>query len=165
MKKAGVLISLALMVSSVAVAGQNLNIAVGTRNETDSEERLPGLSLGADFGPAGWIVRPEVAFGVGFNPLYGGNKSEFSAGIVHYWTRPKLRVHLGGGLSAVSSDYGYNKGSTSGAYAHTGVGWLVGRKLALGFDLRSLWADRIEVDETEFSVGYFQISFLLGWRF
>ena len=165
MKKLGVPVLLALMMASGAVADMNLNFAIGTRNESDSEERLPGLSLGADFGPATWPVRPEMGLAVGFDPLYGGSESELSAGIVHYWTRPKLRVHLGGGLAAVSSDLGYNEGSTGGMYAHTGVSWPVGRKLLLGLDLRSLWADSIEVDESEFTVGYLQISFLMGWRF
>ena len=165
MMKLGALFLLAFMVASGAVADLNLNLEVGIRDETHSETRWPALSLVTDFGSASWIVRPEVGLAVGMTDIYGGNATELTAGIVHYWTRPKLRVHLGGGLSALSSVPGYGKGSTNGVCAHTGVGWPVGRKLELGLDLRSLWAESIEVNETEFSVGYLQISFLIGWRF
>jgi len=165
MRKLGLSVILAVVMPSASVADMTLNLGLGIRDESGSEERLPSLTLAADFGPVDWIVRPEVGLGIGFDPLYGGSETELSAGIVHYWTRPRLRVHLGGGLAAISSDHGYNKGSTGGLYGHTGVSWAVGRKLLLGLDLRSLWANSIEVDETGFDVGYLQISFLMGWRF
>ena len=165
MKIAGISVLLALVMASGAAADMNLNLAVGTRDESGSEERLPSISLAADCGPESCVRRPEGQFGVGLDPLYGGQETELSAGIVHYWKRPKLRVHPGGGVAAILADHGYNEGSTGGLYGHTGIGWFVTRRLLLGLDLRSLWADKIEVDESEFSVGYLQISFLMGWRF
>lgn len=143
----------------------NLNLGTGIRYEHEREDRLPALSLAADFGSANWPVRPEVGLAVGFDPLYGGSETELSAGIVHYWNRSQMRIHLGGGLAAVSTDYGYNQGSSNGAYVHAGLSWALGRRFLLGLDLRGLWADSLEVEGSEFPVGYQQIGFLMGWRF
>lgn len=159
----GILLAL---VGSSAFAETNLNLVpVGIRDERASEERLPAISLAADFGASTWIVRPEVGIVVGFDPLYGASETELAAGVVHYWNRPKMRIHLGGGLAAVSVDRGYNDGSTHGGYLHTGVSWPVGKRLHLGLDLRSLWADSFRVDDYDVSAGYQQIAFLMGWRF
>ena len=161
----GIPILLAIVVATPAVADTNFNFGIGIRDESGSEDRLPALSVAADFGPAKWIVRPEVGFAAGFDPLYGGTETEISAGIVHYWNRPKLRVHLGGGFVDISTAHLYDRHSDGGMYAHTGVSWPVRGKLRLGLDLRSLWADDFEVGDAEISVGYLQISFLMGWRF
>jgi len=148
-----------------AFADVNLNLGVGIRDERDSEERLPAMSLAVDFGAESWWVRPELGVVTGFDPLYGGGETELSAGVVHYWTRPKMRIHLGGGLAAVSVDHGNNQGSTGGGYFHTGVGWSVSKRFLLGLDLRALWADSFEAHGSEFPVGYQQVAFLMGWRF
>ena len=71
-------------------------------------------------------------------------------------------MHLGAGVSALSSDWGPFEGSSSGVYLRGGVTLPV-RRHWLGVDARYVAADDLDTFGTPFPVGYFQISLLFGW--
>jgi len=149
--------------TTAVVAEPYVNLTAGTRDETDSEERLPALGLTVDFGRDAWPVRPELGFSIGFDPLYGGDETEFFAGAVGYWDGTgSTRFHLGGGFSNVSSDWGANTGSSTGIFLHGGASWPA-RRHRIGVDVRYLDADDIEPFGTPYPVGYFQIAVLFQW--
>lgn len=156
---------LALVVAGYAgsaFAEPRFNLAFGTRDETDSEERLPAVGIAADFGGDGRLLRPEVGLSIGFDPFYGGDETELSAGVLAYWEPRAGTVHFGGGFSNVSSDWGANSGSSTGVYLHGGITWRQ-RSHRIGFDLRYLEAHDFEAFGTRVPVGYFQLAFVLGW--
>ncbi len=158
----GLLALVAATCASTAYAEPHFNLTFGSRDETDSEEELPAAGIAADFGREDQLIRPEIALSIGVDPVYGGNETELSGGLLGYWEPGESRVHFGAGLSNISSDWGANSGSSTGVYVHGGASWRLGSAW-IGFDIRYLSADDFEAFGTPFPVGYFQVAVLLGW--
>jgi hypothetical protein len=157
-----VLAASAVLCARAASGQPKPSVLVGTRDETDSTDVWPAIGVGADFGNYRWRVRPEIGLAGGFDPFGDGHETELFAGAVTYWHRVRARLHLGGGLSDVSSDWGPFDGSSSGLYLRGGASWPV-RRHWLGLDVRYLDADDLETSGGEFPVGYLQVSLLFGW--
>jgi hypothetical protein len=153
---------IAAVSSDTALAELNLSFAAGTRDETDSEDRLPAVAAAVDFGHDRWRIRPEFGLTIGFDPLYGGDETELSIGAVSYWKAETSWIHFGAGLSSVSSDWGANSGSSTGAYLHAGATWPL-KARRIGFDVRYLNADDFTAWGTAFPVGYVQIALFFVW--
>jgi hypothetical protein len=156
------LLCLAVLLADAALARPHFNLTVGDRDETDRDDRLPAIGMSADFGPDGRLIRPEFGVALGFDPIYGGNESEVSAGAIAYWEGGASRIHFAAGLSSVSSDFGANSGSSTGIHVHGGVSWQK-RSRWMGVDVRYLEGRDLHVYGTSFPIGYLQFAFLLGW--
>ena len=148
--------------ANAALAETNVTLVAGNRDETDREDRLPAVGVGADFGKEHWRIRPEFAFAIGFDPLYGGDETEISIGGIGYWDAKAARIHFGAGLSDLSSDWGANSGSSTTAYVHGGATWPI-KTRRLGFDVRYLDADNFTVAGGSFPVGYLQVGVMFIW--
>jgi len=155
---------LVLAVCSPLAAEINMNLTFGLRDETRSEDRLPAMGLAGDFGPSSWILRPEIGAHAGFNPIFPGYESELALGVIHFWDSSKGRIYLGAGVASLDSKFGFNEGSSKGAYAHGGIVWSRGEDLSLGVDLRYVKADDLTIDDTSFPLGYVQLGFVMSWR-
>jgi len=153
---------IAAVSSDAAFAEVNVNLLAGTRDETDSEDRLPAFGIAVDFGQDGWRIRPELGFAVGFDPLGAGEETELSIGGIAYWQAETSRIHFGAGLSDVSKDWGANQGSSTGVYVHGGVTWPL-KARRLGLDVRYLNADDFMSYGVPFPVGYLQIALQFVW--
>jgi hypothetical protein len=146
--------------TAASCAEAQFNLAFGARDEANSDT-LPAMGVAADFGPETWPIRPEVSVSIAFE-LLGGDETEISGGVVHYWEPGWTRVHLGAGVSKISTGSGANTGSSTGFYVHGGLSWQF-RATWMGIDARYVHAEDFESNGTTFPVGYFQIAFLLGW--
>src|SRR6185295_3569682 len=83
------------------LAEVNFGINLGLRDEDDEDNTFGVFGLTGDFGPASWIVRPEVGLFTDFDALDNEIEVEKSVGIVHSWRRPRYRINLGGGFTSV----------------------------------------------------------------
>ena len=153
---------ISVICTSYASAQPKLSAIVGVRDETNSLESWPAIGVGADFGGYRWRVRPEVGLAVGFDPFNDGHETELFAGALTYWHLVRARLHVGGGVSSMSSDWGPFEGSSSGVYLRGGA-TLPQRRHWLGFDARYVDADDLSTLGTTFPVGYFQLTLLFGW--
>jgi hypothetical protein len=153
---------IAAICATGAAAEPTLSVIVGVRDETNSSESWPAIAVGADFGSYRWRVRPEVGLALGFDPFNGGHETELDAGALTYWHLVRTRLHLGAGVSSLSSDWGPFEGSSSGVYLRGGATLPV-KKHWLGIDARYLDADDLDTSGTTFPVGYLQISLLIAW--
>lgn len=156
------LLAILAALAASAACGANVNGTLGVRDETEDEDRLPAAGIAADFGPERWIWRPEAGVAVALDPVFGGNETEFSFGVLGYWQPSVARIHFGLGVSSLSSDFGANSGSTTGAYMHGGLSWPT-RTRWIGLDVRYLGAGDLRIDGTRFPVGYFQFAVLFGF--
>jgi hypothetical protein len=150
----------ALLAAGLASAEPRFTVTAASRDETDSEDQLPAAGFFVDFGAEGWRARPEVGVTLGLDPLYGGHETEISAGILGHLDAANLRVHFGGGLSRLASDFGANADTTGGYYLHAGASWGIARRFRLGFDVRYLTADDLVVYDTPLPAGFFQLGAL-----
>src|SRR5262245_20149678 len=103
-----------LVYASAAAAQPKISALMGWRGETDSTEVWPAIGVGADFGSYRWRVRPEAGVSWGFDPFNSGDERELFAGAVTYWHLVRTRLHLGGGVSDMTANWGPNDGSSSG---------------------------------------------------
>ncbi|HXU46704.1 MAG TPA: hypothetical protein VN783_14350 [Thermoanaerobaculia bacterium] len=162
--KAG-LLTVLLGAGVTAVQAQvNLGLLTGFRDESGSEDRLAAVGFTADFGRSAWVLRPEIGIFASFDPIFGGQETEISLGLLHSWTRPKVRLNLGAGLTSISSDFGFNQGAATVGYVHGGAEWLREERASLGLDLRYVGDSEIEVDGTSFGIGYLQAAFRMTWK-
>jgi hypothetical protein len=161
--KVGVLTVLLWAGVTAAQAEVNLGFLAGIREESTGEDRLPALGFTADFGRSSWVLRPEVGLFTGFDPIFGGNETEISLGLLHSWTLPKVRLNLGAGLASLSSDFGFNDGTATVGYVHGGAEWRREEGASVGLDLRYVGDSDLEIDGESFSVGYLQAAFHMTW--
>ena len=94
--------------------------------------------------------------------LFGGEEIEVGVGAIAHWNVKSARIHVGAGLSSVHPNFGANSGSTTGLHVHAGAMWPI-KSRRMGFDVRYLSADDLDVSGGSFPVGYYQIAFTFQW--
>jgi hypothetical protein len=153
---------IAAICATGASAQPKLSAIIGVRDETNSSESWPAIGVGADFGGYRWRVRPEVGLAMALDPFNDGHETEVFAGALTHWHRVRTRLHVGAGVSSLSSDWGPFEGSSSGVYVRGGA-LLPVKRHWLGVDARYVDAHDLDASGTTFPVGYFQISLHFAW--
>jgi hypothetical protein len=162
---------LLLFSATSLLAEVNFGLNLGLRDEDDEDHTFGVFGLTGDFGPASWIVRPEVGLFTDFDVLDNEVEIEESVGIVHSWRRPRYRINLGGGFASVPSQSPFVDESAQGGYIHAGMEYVREEGSAFGLDLRYVNAEELEdpggpiVPGGPVSVDYVQLSFVIHWHF
>lgn len=152
---------LAALGARTAIAAPQFGLLGGIRYE-DSDDQLPTVAGTLILGEGTWRVRPELDLSLTYDPLFNGSETETGLGAVAHWDVKKTRIHLGAGLSSIHPDFGANSGSSTGLHVHAGATWPV-KSRRMGFDVRYLRADDLDVSGGSFPVGYYQIAFSFLW--
>jgi hypothetical protein len=143
----------------------NVQMIWDSQDMYGSEDVLASFFVTGDLAPESWLLRPELGFGGSFDPIWGGDQYEWSAGLAHYWTPGNLNIWLAGGYSFVQVDWGANTGSANSYYARAGAAYMWGR-FGVGGGVRYLDSKTVDVDGLwTFPVGYLQWEFNMFMRF
>jgi hypothetical protein len=150
------------LLGHAALADTNINLTVGPRDETHSEDRLPALGFAADFGPDAWVFRPELGITLSFDLVGSGDEAELGAGAIGYWDAAAFTAHFGIGASSLSADLLGDSATNSGLYVHGGLSWAGGWR-RIGFDVRYVKTRESNIGGTSVGGGFVQLAFLIGF--
>lgn len=177
----------ALLLSTAAFAGGDLNFVYGTRSLDDDawdptdDQEVYGATI--DFGAKGWPLHIAVSYfdsddkgELASFPILGAvdldsELNEWSVGVRRTWKPGNARPFLGGGLTRIDADADVSSAlgstsdsdSTEGLYLEGGVFWRLGEAFNLGLHGRLVEGTDVTLFDQDGDADYWQIGALVGF--